>query len=76
MARHSKFSREQDAHIATYLLELEKIHDQVWVAIWTDRAVHEIMQSPLFEGKLLTVQEDPERGGSPAEWYQVCLTLD
>ncbi|KAJ7092213.1 hypothetical protein C8R44DRAFT_750326 [Mycena epipterygia] len=70
MGRISKFTSEQDVHIATYFAELEEIYEQPGLAGWKDRTANDIVNSELFKGKLPSVEEDEQRGGSPTEWLQ------
>ncbi|KAJ7089454.1 hypothetical protein C8R44DRAFT_751458 [Mycena epipterygia] len=70
MARTSKFTPAQVAHITTCFAELQEIYEAPGLAGCRDTTANDIVKSELFNGKLRTEEEDPVRGGSPAEWIQ------
>ena len=78
MGRASKFTSEQDAHIATYHDALEKCYrdNKKGIAAWKVEKAKEILASPLFKDKMPTQAEDPVRGTSPGEWHNVGGLLD
>ncbi|KAJ7471508.1 hypothetical protein B0H11DRAFT_1919678 [Mycena galericulata] len=67
----SKFTEEQEAHIASFYDELREKNNTsstADVTTWKKDKINDIMKSPLFEGKLADKDEDPKNGTDHSGW--------